>query len=186
MSQLNRTHYPEHGILGEGHGHVQGATPLTWVLDPIDGTCAFITVMPLWGTLIALNDGQRPVLGLMSQPFTQETFVGTPEGAWLNGRPLKTRSCSQIESAVLMSTSPELFNVPQRRRVFDQLVAQARLTCLGGVCYGYCMIAIGLVEVVIEDNLEPYDVLALIPIIEGAGGVMTSWDGGSAQDGGLL
>ncbi|MDD1963809.1 histidinol-phosphatase [Pseudomonas putida] len=186
MSQMIRARYPEHGILGEEYGRVSGTSPLTWVLDPIDGTRAFITGMPLWGTLIALNDGQRPVLGVMSQPFTKEIFVGTSNGSWLNGRRLKTRSCSDIESAVLMSTSPELFDIPQRREAFDQLMRRARLTRFGGDCYSYCMVAMGLVDVVIEDNLKPYDVQALIPIIEGAGGVMTSWEGGSAQGGGAI
>lgn len=184
MVRLIRAQYPEHNILGEEHGHVQGTSPLTWVLDPIDGTRAFITGMPLWGTLIALNDGERPVVGVMSQPFTRETFVGTPEGAWLDDRLLKTRACDQVEKAIVMSTSPELFTIPARRAVFDKLASQARMTRFGGDCYAYCMLAMGLVDVVIEDNLKPYDVQALIPIVEGAGGRMTSWDGGSAQNGG--
>lgn len=184
MSKLIRAHYPEHSILGEEHGYAQGTSPLTWVLDPIDGTRAFITGLPLWGTLIALNNGERPVLGVMSQPFTRETFVGTPEGAWLDGRPLKTRACEQIDKAIVMTTSPELFTIPSRRAAFDEMARQSRMTRFGGDCYAYCMLAMGLVDVVIEDNLKPYDVQALIPIVEGAGGRMTSWDGGSAQNGG--
>lgn len=100
-----------------------------------DGTRAFITGMLLWGTLIALNDGERPVLGVMSQPFTRESFVGTPDGAWLDGRPLKTRARPQVEQAILMSTSPELFTIPARRAALDDLSGKSRMTRFGGDCY---------------------------------------------------
>lgn len=186
MRELIHAEYPEHGIFGEEYGHEPGTSPLTWVLDPIDGTRAFITGLPLWGTLIALNDGQRPVLGVMSQPFTGERFVGTPEGAWLGERRLRTRSCERLSDAIVMSTSPQLFDVPSRKAAFERLSGQARMTRFGGDCYAYCMLAMGLVDVVIEDSLKPYDVQALIPIIEGAGGRMTAWDGGSAQHGGAV
>ncbi|MFF7709375.1 histidinol-phosphatase [Pseudomonas sp. NPDC007930] len=186
MRELIHAQYPEHGIFGEEYGQEPGTSPLTWVLDPIDGTRAFITGLPLWGTLIALNDGQAPVLGMMSQPFTGERFVGTPEGAWLGEQRLRTRACARFEDAVLMSTSPQLFDIPSRKAVFERLAGQARMTRYGGDCYAYCMLAMGLVDVVIEDNLKPYDVQALIPIIEGAGGRMTAWDGGTAQKGGAV
>ncbi|MBD1551731.1 histidinol-phosphatase [Pseudomonas typographi] len=186
MRALIHARYPEHGILGEEYGEEPGSSPLTWVLDPIDGTRAFITGLPLWGTLIALNDGTRPVLGVMSQPFTGERFVGSAEGAWLGEQRLHTRRCASLADAVLMSTSPQLFDIPSRKAVFDTLSGQARMTRYGGDCYAYCMLAMGLVDVVIEDNLKPYDVQALIPIIEAAGGCMTAWDGGTAQHGGAV
>lgn len=186
MRELIRSHYPTHGILGEEEAATIGSSELTWVLDPIDGTRAFITGLPLWGTLIALNDGQRPVLGVMNQPFTGERYIGTPLGAWRNGTPLKTRACAGLSSARLMCTTPDMFDTPERRGAFEAVAAQAQLLRFGGDCYAYCMLASGFVDVIVEASLQPYDVQALIPIIEGAGGVMTSWDGGPAQDGGAV
>ncbi|TWI54785.1 myo-inositol-1(or 4)-monophosphatase [Pseudomonas duriflava] len=186
MRELILSEYPTHGILGEEEEAVAGQSPLTWVLDPIDGTRAFITGLPLWGTLIALNDGTRPVVGVMNQPYTRERFVGTPEGAWLNGTPLKTRACETLSTARLMCTSPQIFDTPARLAAFERVANQAQLVRFGGDCYAYCMLASGFVDVIIEASLQPYDVQALIPIIEGAGGIMTSWDGGDAQHGGAV
>ncbi|AUY32233.1 histidinol-phosphatase [Pseudomonas soli] len=186
MRALIQARYPTHGILGEEQGAALGSSPLTWVLDPIDGTRAFITGLPLWGTLIALNDGTRPVLGVMNQPFTGERFIGTPHGAWRNDTPLKTRACADLASATLMCTTPDMFDTPARKAAFEAVASKARLMRYGGDCYAYCMLACGFVDVIVEASLQPYDVQALMPIIEGAGGVITSWDGGSAQDGGCV
>ena len=186
MRELIHQRYPGHGIVGEEEAPISGSSQLTWVLDPIDGTGAFITGMPLWGTLIALNDGRRPVIGVMNQPFTRERFIGTPLGAWCNGAALKTRPCSGLAAARLMCTSPEVFDMPAQRAAFEALAADAQLVRFGGDCYAYCMLASGHVDAVIEAGLQPYDVQALIPIIEGAGGMMTAWDGSDAQDGGTV
>lgn len=105
MRHLINTEYPSHGVLGEEDGQSGGGSRITWVLDPIDGTRAFMTGLPLWGTLVGLNDGQRPILGLMNQPFTGERYVGSASGAWRNGVALKTRTCGNLSSAVLMSTT---------------------------------------------------------------------------------
>ena len=186
MRDLIQARYPTHGVLGEEDGTVRGSSPLTWVLDPIDGTRAFITGLPLWGTLIALNDGERPVLGVMNQPFTGERYTGTGSGAWRNGVRLKTRACDGLTSAVVMCTTPEMFPTPAQRAAFDSVAAQARLTRFGGDCYAYCMLASGFVDAIVEASLQAYDIQALIPIIEGAGGVVSAWDGGSAQQGGAV
>ena len=186
MRELILARYPSHGILGEEDEAVQGSSELTWVLDPIDGTRAFITGLPLWGTLIALNDGQKPVLGIMNQPFTGERYVGTPQGAWRNGVPLKTRACADLASARLMCTTPDMFDSAERRAAFDAVAAKVQLSRFGGDCYAYCMLASGFVDVIVEASLQPYDVQALMPIIEGAGGVMTAWDGSTAQHGGAI
>lgn len=186
MRELIQAAYPDHGILGEEEASFAGSSPLTWVLDPIDGTRAFITGLPLWGTLIALNDGRRPCLGIMNQPFTRERFSGSAQGAWLNGRPLRTRACPNLAGATMMATSLEIFTTGQQRAAFDHLASQAQLVRFGGDCYAYCMLAAGLVDVVMEASLQPYDVQALIPIVEGAGGKMTTWLGGDAQHGGLV
>lgn len=186
MRDLIRRHYPDHGILGEEEDDVPSRSGLTWVLDPIDGTRAFITGLPLWGTLVALNDGRRPVLGVMSQPFTGERYVGTPEGAFRNGELIETRACRFLEEARVMCTSPELFDTPERLAAFEAVAADAQLVRFGGDCYAYCMVASGFVDAVIESGLKPYDVQALIPIVEGAGGLMTAWNGGDAQHGGQV
>ena len=185
MRALIRARYPHHGILGEEEGAQAGSAGLTWVLDLIDGTRAFLLGLPLWGTLIALNDGMRPVLGLMNQPFTRERFVGTTQCAWNGGHVLHTRPCAQLSDAHVMCTSPDIFD-PARRAAFDAVAGRARMLRYGGDCYAYCMLASGLVDVVIEAGLQPWDVQALVPIIEGAGGIITAWDGGDVQHGGTV
>ena len=186
MRALIREHFPEHGILGEEDEAVAARSPYTWVLDPIDGTRAFITGIPLWGTLIALNDGTGPVLGVMNQPFTGERYEGIGTGAWRNGEPIRTRGCTGLAQARVMCTSPYLFDTPELRAAFDAVATEAQLVRFGGDCYAYCMLASGFVDVVIEAGLKPYDTQALIPIVDGAGGRMSTWDGESAQHGGAV
>ncbi|MDW3680212.1 histidinol-phosphatase [Cupriavidus sp. CV2] len=186
MRDLILAKYPEHGILGEEEDRVAGSSPLTWVLDPVDGTRAFITGLPLWGTLIALNDGQRPVIGIMDQPFTRERFSGDGSQAWLNGQPLRTRPCADLAQAKLMCTTPEMFEDAAQFAAFRRVADAARMQRYGGDCYAYCMVAAGHVDAVVEAGLKAYDVQALIPIVQGAGGVMTSWTGGDAQQGGTV
>lgn len=183
---LIEAEYPGHGILGEEYGAKAGTEPFTWVLDPIDGTRAFITGLPLWGTLIALNDGKAPVIGVMDQPFTGERYIGNPNGAFLGARKLKTRACPTLSHARLMTTSPHLFRTPETLAAFNRVAEKAQLVRYGGDCYAYAMIAAGQVDAVIETNLEAYDIQALIPIVQGAGGLVTSWTGGDAQAGGSV
>jgi myo-inositol-1(or 4)-monophosphatase len=186
MRELICHHHPGHGILGEEHGTVTGDSGLTWVLDPIDGTRAFITGLPLWGTLIALNDGERPVIGVMNQPFTRERYVGTSEGAWRNGERLRTRPCARLAEARIMTTAPELLEPAARRAAFESVARDAQLVRYGGDCYAYCMVAAGFVDAVIESGLKPYDVQALMPIVAGAGGCISAWDGTDPQHGGTV
>jgi len=182
--------YPDHSIHGEEHGPIPGVSPLTWVIDPIDGTRAFILGQLHWGTLIALNDGSRPVLGVMHQPYVAETFVGSPLGAFVrrigHERPLRTRSCASLREAVVCTSHPDLFARREERAAFDLLASKARLSRYGGDCYNYCLLAAGLIDVVIESSLHAYDVQALIPMIEAAGGRMTGWDGRPCYEGGAL
>ncbi|MCO6057940.1 histidinol-phosphatase [Pseudomonas sp. MOB-449] len=186
MRRLIAERYREHGILGEEEGVVEGQSRVHWVLDPIDGTRAFITGLPLWGTLIALNDGDRPRLGVVDQPFIGERFVGDGQSAWLNGRPIRSRPCELLSRASLMCTSPENFQSAGQRERFQAVKDQARMLRYGGDCYAFCMVAVGQLDAVLEPALKPYDIQALIPIIEGAGGVVTSWDGGDPQQGGAV
>ena len=183
--------FPDHGILGEELAPRPGTGRHQWVVDPIDGTRAFITGNPLWGTLIGLNEEGAPVLGLMDQPFTRERFWATDGRAHMRGpdgktRPIKTRDCASLAEAVLTSTHPDLFAAPADAALFDRLRERVRMTRFGGDCYGYCMLAAGFVDIVVEAGLKPYDVVALIPIIEGAGGRITTWDDKPASQGGRI
>lgn len=190
MRELIRRTYPQHGIYGEEQGYQRGESALTWVIDPLDGTRSFITGALHWGTLIALYDGVRPVLGVMNQPYTRERFAGSRLGAQLRSpegtRELATRHCERIEGAVLYTTHPDMFASAEERAGFERLAERVKLVRYGGDCYSYCMLAMGYVDLVVEASLAPYDVQALVPIIEAAGGVMTTWDGGSANFGGRI
>lgn len=181
--------YPDHRIRGEEHGISGGGSPATWVIDPIDGTRSFVLGQLHWGTLIALNDGTGPKLGVMHQPFVGETFaaVSGGEAFWERGgerRALSTRPCARMEEAMLASTAPEMFATERTRAAFDRVRARVRLTRFGSDCYGYCLLALGMIDAVVESGLQAYDVQALMPIVEAAGGVITRWDGGPCDEGG--
>jgi len=182
--------YPGHGILGEEHGFAAGTDELTWIIDPIDGTRAFIIGQLHWGVLIALNDGARPVIGVMHQPYTGETFVGSRLGAELRRRgsssSLRVRECRRLEDAIVCATDPAMFSGPGEREAFRQLASKARMRRYGGDCYSYCLLAAGFIDLVIESSLQPYDIQPLIPIIEASGGIVTSWSGGLPYDGGQI
>jgi myo-inositol-1(or 4)-monophosphatase len=159
------------------------------VIDPIDGTKSFILGQLHWGVLIALHDGHAPVVGVAHQPFVGETFTGIAGelAQWRRGdeiRALHTRSCASIESAIVVTTDPRQFVSPAEKRALATVSEQARFLRYGGDCYCYTQLAMGLVDVVIENGLQPYDIQALIPIIEAAGGRVTDWYGGSCEHGG--
>lgn len=189
MRQIIKSTFPSHGIIGEEFGNESADAEYVWVLDPIDGTRGFITGLPIWGTLIGLLKGGSPVYGVMSQPFTRERFWGDGGSAHSKGvmgeRKLRARSCARLEDAVMSSTSPRLFTGDQLK-AFEALEAATRLTRFGADCYAYCMLAAGQIDLVVETDLKPYDIVALIPIIEGAGGVVTDWQGGPATNGGSI
>ena len=183
--------YPDHGVVGEEFADTQGAGRYHWIVDPIDGTRAFIMGSPLWGTLIGLVDNGKPVLGLMDQPFTGERYWASKGTARMRSpdgktRKLKTRACSSLAEAVLTSTHPDLFGSAKEQAAFGRVKASARLTRYGGDCYGYCLLAAGFVDIVVESGLKSYDVAALIPIIESAGGKITTWDNKPALQGGRI
>lgn len=183
--------FPDHGIVGEEYGTVAGAGRYRWVIDPIDGTRAFITGSPVWGTLIGLMDGPRPILGLMDQPFTGERFWSDGRRAHSRGpnakaRTIKTRPCARLADAVLTSTHPDMFAPSEEAPRFSAVRSRVRMTRFGGDCYGYCLLAAGFVDVIVEAGLKPYDIVALVPIIEAAGGVVTTWEGGPPTDGGRI
>jgi myo-inositol-1(or 4)-monophosphatase len=189
MRALIREHFPGHGIVGEEFGSDRDDAEYVWLLDPIDGTKSFICGLPAWGTLIALTRGGEPVYGMMHQPFTRERFTGDGAAARYRGpageRTLRVRRCAALGEAILTTTSPLLMKEGDRR-IFQKVEAQVRLSRYGGDCYAYCMLAAGHIDLVIETELKPYDILPLIPIIAGAGGVVTAWDGGSPKAGGRI
>ncbi|WP_349358283.1 histidinol-phosphatase [Stappia sp.] len=187
MRALIEAEAPDHGILGEEHGPARLDAEHVWVLDPIDGTRAFICGLPTWGTLIGLRRNGRPVLGVMDQPFVRERFYGDGARAWrtYDGREtaLRTRACDRLEDAIFCTTHPRLFTGAQCP-VYEEIEATVRTARFGTDCYGYCMLAAGHVDLVIEPGLQAYDIVALVPIVEGAGGVVTTWTGGAPDDGG--
>jgi len=182
--------YPDHGMLGEEHGFEKGTSGLTWIIDPIDGTRAFIVGFPIWTTLIALHDGEGPVLGIVDQPHIGERFVGSRLGAELRSRsettPMRTRACGAIEAAIMAATDPLMFAPGAEREAFDRITARTRLTRYGGDGYAYAMVAAGMLDLVVEASLGPWDIQAHMPILKAAGGIATAWDGGPAQHGGRV
>ena len=189
MRKLISANHPDHGIVGEEFGAERADAEFVWVLDPIDGTRAFITGLPLWGVLIGLMRGGKPILGMMAQPFTGERFAGDGTRSWYSGpggdAPLLTRACAALNQASLFTTTPAMFKGAERD-TYDRLEAAVRMPRYGCDCYAYCMVAAGHADLVVEAGLQPYDIVALIPIIEGAGGRVTDWQGNSAANGGQV
>ena len=191
IAKTLRTQFPEHGLIGEEHGSYNEQARYRWVVDPIDGTRSFIMGSPLWGTLIGLLDGDTPLLGLMDQPYTGERFWSDRKAAYArdaNGsvKRLKTRPCATIGEATLTTTHPDLFAKGIELKSFMRLKDAARMTRYGGDCYNYALLAAGFVDIVMESGLKGFDIVALIPIIERAGGRITTWDGKPATNGGRI
>ncbi|KQT54463.1 inositol monophosphatase [Aureimonas sp. Leaf454] len=178
--------YPSHSILGEEFG-ISGEGALQWVIDPIDGTRSFISGMPLWGTLIGLTVDGIARIGILSQPYIGERFWADGTAAWSDGpgglRRLAVRPVTALSAATVFTTTPRLFTGSRLER-FEVLESQARLTRFGTDCYAFAMLAAGQVDLVIEPGLKPYDIVALIPIIEQAGGIVTTFSGERAERGG--
>jgi len=201
MRRLIAETFPAHGVIGEEYGRDRPEAEYVWVLDPIDGTKSFISGLPTWGTLIGLMHRGRPVYGMMAQPFTRERFYGDgnrarartlapsrgddPPSEWAT-RALRTRPCASLSEATLATTSPLLIRDEADRAAYARVEGQVRLARYGGDCYAYCALAAGFVDLVIETNLKPHDIVALAPIIEGAGGLITTWDGENAALGGRI
>ncbi len=188
--------FPDHGIVGEEFGTVRPDADYQWIIDPIDGTRAFICGLPVWGTLIGLYKDGIPCAGALDQPFTRERFISVlqedsePPNTTLTvdgGQPLslRTRSTESLAQATLMTTSPQILT-GNERVAFDRLEKTVKLSRYGCDCYAYGMVAAGHIDLVVESGLNIYDIAALIPIIEGAGGIVTSWDGGDASKGGSV
>jgi histidinol phosphatase-like enzyme (inositol monophosphatase family) len=180
IRKLISAEFPEHGVLGEEYGADRDDAEFVWVLDPVDGTRAFVAGLPLWTTLIALRWRGKPVVGLIAQPYLDEIFLGGPNGsrALIRGttQALKVRACPLLTQAAIATTDPELFNEPELG-AWTQVRAAARLTRFGCDAYAYAMVAMGRLDLVIEAGLKPWDYQPLMPVIRGAGGIVTNWLG---------
>jgi myo-inositol-1(or 4)-monophosphatase len=187
MRVLIHAERPKDGILGEERGHEPGTSGLTWILDPIDGTRPFITGRHTWGTLIALAEGEHPVLGIIDQPVLRERFVGHDGQSTFTSadgtEPMRTRPCAALSAAVVSTTHPWGYFNRAQRAAFEAVCAGARMSYFGGDCYAYALLAMGFIDLVIESRLAPWDVAALIPVIEGAGGLVTDWTGAPFANG---
>lgn len=189
MRTLINGAHPHHGIMGEEFGAENIDAEYVWVLDPIDGTRAFISGLPLWGVLIGLRHSGEPAVGMIAQPYLNERFYGDPSGSFLTRGDqtarIRTRECTSMSSMTLSTTSPDMF---QREEIpaFRAVEAEARLTRYGYDCYAYAMLAMGFVDCVIETGLQAYDIEPIVPVIEGAGGCVTDWSGNPVKGGGQV
>lgn len=169
--------FPSHGIIGEEHGTERGDAEFVWVLDPLDGTRAFVTGRPTFGTLIALTQGGKPLLGVIDMPILGDTWVGARGHATtLNGDVVKARACSDLKDAYFSTALPQMFHGANQAR-HDKLASTAKSATYGGDCYQYGMVATGFLDLVVERTLAIYDYLSLVPILEGAGAFITDWRG---------
>lgn len=182
--------FPEFGIIGEEGGVTSGASDINWIIDPIDGTKAFISGFPTWGMLLGLQQGDDVLAGLMYQPATGELFYGSGEGGFLQQKgetvSLQTRTTTELSDAILYCTHESMFANEDNLAAFRRISDKARLQRFGGDCYAYCMLALGQIDLVVEDTLQPYDIVPLIPIIEAAGGVITDTNGKLPINGGFV
>jgi histidinol phosphatase-like enzyme (inositol monophosphatase family) len=180
--------FPDHAIIGEEWDDKQGTGRYAWIIDPIDGTRAFITGVPVWGTLVGLTVDGKAVAGLMAQPFTGEIYLSLPgEAAYYRGQqkvPLRTSKVTELRHAKLTATSPEIFERSGTTDAWDRLRGSVLTTRYGLDCYGYALLAAGHIDLVVEAGLKDVDICPLIPLIQNAGGIVTTWDGGPAETGG--
>jgi histidinol phosphatase-like enzyme (inositol monophosphatase family) len=187
MRALIHAERPQDGILGEERGHEPGMSGFTWILDPIDGTRPFITGRHTWGTLIALAEGDRPILGIIDQPVLRERFTGHDGHSEFRSadgiEPLRIRPCASLSTAVVSTTHPWGYFSRKQRAGFETLCEASRMSYFGGDCYAYALLAMGFIDVIAEGRLAPWDVAALIPVIEGAGGIVTDWTGAPFANG---
>lgn len=187
---LINEHFPSHGILGEEYGAENTSAEFVWVIDPVDGTRAFISGLPVWGTLVGLYKNGRAVMGLMDQPFTRERYSASSQGAFYRHgdaqrEPLVARSGVDLGEAILMTTSPALYGETDGS-AYRRLENSVRLARYGCDCYAFAMVAGGYIDICIEPGLQSYDIAGLIAVIEQAGGVVTDWSGGRPEQGGNI
>ena len=177
MREIIMKEYPDFGILGEEFGKVNPDAEYQWILDPIDGTQSFISGAISFGTLIALLKNGKPILGVINQPILNEFLMGDNTITELNGKQVQVRECADLDNALLLTTDHLLIEKHQDIKKFDDLVHKVRLYRQWGDCYGYYLVASGFADIMIDAIMSPWDYMALIPIINGAGGVITDYQG---------
>ncbi len=177
MRDLIERHYPAHGILGEEHGLTRPEARERWVLDPIDGTSSFVAGSYLFGTLIAFCEDGQPRFGLLHQPLTDDLLVGDGRHTWLNGERVRVRGCRSIQDAVLLTSEHLDVHRYQDGPAFEALIRQVRHYYGWGNCHGYYLVATGGADVMLDPRMSPWDLMALVPIVRGAGGTVTDWQG---------
>lgn len=181
MRALIAEHCPDHGILGEEEAPTGLDRDFVWVLDPIDGTRSFVTGQPLWGTLIGLSWRGTPVLGIIDAPAMNERWIGcVGQPTTYNGQPCRARACGSLDRAVLYTSTPDLFEGADRAG-FEALSARILERRFCADCYAYGMVASGWIDIALDPAMKPYDYMALVPVVTGAGGVMTEWSGAPAR-----
>lgn len=190
IRHLIEKHYPSHGIIGEEYGTHEGSSGLTWILDPVDGTRAFVIGLPTWATLIGLYLDGEPLLGVMCQPFVGDTFYGHRGGAWLDHRgkatAIRVTPGRRLADAMAGTTAPHLYR-DGAAAPFERLRSNVKSMRFGLDCYSFALLAAGHIDIAMDPILQIYDIAALIPIIRGAGGVVGSWtDNNPAQGGNVL
>lgn len=190
VREVISSRFPDHTIVGEERETILGTADVEWIIDPIDGTRAFITGRPMWGTLVGVSVAGTPIAGWMHLPVLDETYVGfagttrrTSQGETVT---VSTRAVSRLSDAVLMCTHPSMFETSQERQDFARVESAVRLGRFDGDCANYGLLAAGFGDLVIENQLQPYDIVPLIPIVEGAGGVITDRSGASPLAGGWV
>lgn len=177
MREILARERPEDGILGEEFAPVAGTGRRVWLLDPIDGTKAFVAGKPIFATLVALVEDGLPRLGCIDQPVLGERWLGAGGAAWFGGEPLRRDRAPSLDGAVLCATAPEMFESEADRAAFDRLRARAAYVSWGGDAYAYGLLALGTIDLVVEAGLKPFDLAALVPVVEGAGGRISDWRG---------
>jgi len=183
MRALIRKEFPHHGIIGEEYGRENESAEFVWVLDPIDGTLSFTSGCPLFGTLICLLQGGQPLLGAINQPILNQLCIGDNVQTTLNGKPVRMRQVDRLSEATLLTTDISHIATYQKVEGFETLVRETRLFRTWGDCYGYLLLASGGADIMLDPIMNPWDILAVIPIIRGANGAITSWSGGDAVSG---
>jgi myo-inositol-1(or 4)-monophosphatase len=177
MREMIEARFPTHGILGEEWGNTRANAEFVWVLDPIDGTKSFITAVPLFGTLIGLLYQGKPVLGCIHQPVLKQLMIGNGRQTTLNGEAVHVRSCPALAQATLLLSDPLHPAKYQNGAAYDALCQQVRIVRSWGDCYGYLLLAAGWADIVIDPIMNPWDYLPVVPIVQGAGGIITDWQG---------
>ena len=186
MRHLIRKEFPSHGVIGEEFGNENENAEFVWVLDPIDGTKSFTSGCPLFGTLICLLHERQPVLGAINQPILEQLCIGDNEQTTINGHPVHVPETNTISEAILLTTDILSIGKYQNRAGFDNLLHKAKMFRTWGDCYGYLLLASGGADIMLDPIVNPWDVLPVVPVVRGAGGVVTAWDGSDVVQGRLM